>query len=221
MKLERFVDQEQIRQQRAQVDRCVEVVDELRSDGWVREHEPDGRPSRGHRPPSCRLVRAAGRAGSERDTNIRVRGVALITEARSTKDAAFRPLKLAAFVEAQASEEALPLHESLEPFVPVHITRNSRDYASKVGMRRIDEDVAFDRHDHGRNEQNTGPLLREPAVAVRTACSDILGVPACHVTEGQRFFQYRIGDRHLDEGVTLRQASSFCVCQLFQHCQRK
>jgi hypothetical protein len=29
VKLERFVDQEQIRQQRAQVDGCVEVVDEL------------------------------------------------------------------------------------------------------------------------------------------------------------------------------------------------
>ena len=43
VKLERFVDQEQIRQQRAQVDRCIQVVDELRSDGRLREHEPDGR----------------------------------------------------------------------------------------------------------------------------------------------------------------------------------
>src|SRR2546430_654841 len=43
VKLERFVDQEEIRQQRAQVDRGVEVVDELRSDRRLREHEPDGR----------------------------------------------------------------------------------------------------------------------------------------------------------------------------------
>src|SRR5436190_10143888 len=42
VQLEHFVDQEQIRQQRAKVDGRIQVVDDLGSDGRLREHEPDG-----------------------------------------------------------------------------------------------------------------------------------------------------------------------------------
>ena len=43
--LQDFVDEEQIGEQRAQVDRGVEIVHELRAKRWLGEHEPDRRPS--------------------------------------------------------------------------------------------------------------------------------------------------------------------------------
>src|SRR5262249_58690771 len=83
--LERLVDQEDVREQRAEVDRGVEIVDELRADRLLRQNQPQ----RGSRLAGVVIEhREKGRKGLMRGLSLGVGGAAA---ASPSSAAAARP----------------------------------------------------------------------------------------------------------------------------------
>src|ERR1700730_367060 len=88
-------------------------------------------------------------------------------------------------------------------------------------MRRVDRDILFGGHDHGRDQQDARTQFGQPSVTKRPTGAAIGSVPSLNLIYRGAFGGDQSGNCDLDADLVTRKMSRSCLGELFEHGERE